>query len=83
MLMPSINHLRRQVVQRATIRSPLLLVHNKVRPAKISNFDNIIAINQNILQFEITVHDVVSVDLGDSFGYLGYVGGCCGFGELV
>jgi hypothetical protein len=74
MLMRPLNHFRRKIIESAAVSLPFRvdLVY-KVGPTKICQFQNTVSIDQNILRLDISVDNVLLVDVGQSLDDLIYV----------
>ena len=68
MLMRPLNHFRRKIIESAAVSLSFSvnLVY-KVGPTKIGQFQNAVSIDQNILRLDISVNNVLLVDVCQSF----------------
>lgn len=68
MLVRPLNHFRRKIIESAAVSLSFRvdLVY-KVGPTKICEFQNAVSIDQNILRLDISVNNVLLVDVGQSF----------------
>ncbi len=75
-LMRPLNHFRCKIIQSAAVSLSFRvdLVY-KVGPTKICEFQKTVSIDQNILRFDISVNNVLLVDVGQSLDDLLYVFG--------
>ena len=65
MQMPLHDHLRRQIVKRAAVGLPLVFINRKIRPPKISQLHFLILADQYILRFDISMNNILFMDILD------------------
>lgn len=68
MLMRPLNHFRREIIESAAVSLPFRVdLFDKVGPTKICQFHNPVSIDQNILRLDVSVNNVLLMDVDQSF----------------
>ena len=58
LVMPTLlDHLRRQVLRRTTVRQPRQILIEKVGPAEVSKLDGVVCVQQDVLWLDVSVDD--------------------------
>jgi hypothetical protein len=63
MKMRAIDHLRGQIIQSSTVSFSFRFTMGEVRPPKISQLEDIIPTNEDILRFDVPVNDVQPMNI--------------------